>query len=212
MSVIFTFVMFAAKRHSSGDMPPGIAIFLVAVSVIALIVAIAYQMIQNEKRKRQQAERDKWNNRQYLAWHARVQQFGRIHPVPCDLMLKRGEECLYVAHNVTLYEVRAVRHSTHSFGSVPLGKTGIRIGQGASTSRSTDEWTPIASGELYVTTKQLFFDGDMQDRKIPLAKIATIKADYSAIEVSSETRQKSMIFMDCNGQIVRDAVQLALQT
>ena len=27
---------------------------------------------------------------QYLAWHARVQQFGRIHPVPCDLMLKRG--------------------------------------------------------------------------------------------------------------------------
>ena len=69
-------------------MPPGLAIFLVAVAVIALIIAVAYQTIQNEKRKQQQAERDKWNNRQYLAWHARVQQFGRIHPVPCDLMLK----------------------------------------------------------------------------------------------------------------------------
>lgn len=87
-----------------------------------------------------------------------------------------------------------------------------RIGQGTSTSRSTDEWTPIAVGELYVTNKQVYFDGNMQDRKIPLGKIATIKADYSAVEVSSDARQKSMIFMNCNGQIVRDAVQIALQS
>ena len=68
MSIIFAFVMFAAKRHSSGDMPPELAIFLGVVAVIALIIAVAYQTIQNEKRKQQQTERDKWNNRQYLAW------------------------------------------------------------------------------------------------------------------------------------------------
>lgn len=212
VNLIFCFVMLAARRHRAADMSPEMMLFAVAAFVIVLIIVGAYQIVQNEKHKKQQAQLDRWNDKRYREWHVRVRQMGCIQPVPCSLMLKRGEECLYVAHDVTLYEVRAVRHSTHAFGSMPLGKTGIRIGQGTSTSRSTDEWTPIAVGELYVTNKQVYFDGNMQDRKIPLGKIATIKADYSAVEVSSDTRQKSMIFMNCNGQIVRDAVQIALQS
>lgn len=204
----FAFVMFANSRHSSLFNDPVWTIGGIAgVAIILIVFFFVWEMIQSERRKEQQRKIDKANNARYLSWKNMVSRIGRIVPVDCSLMLKRDEECLHVAKNVTLFEVRAVRKSTHTFGSMPLGNTHLRIGKGWSTSRSSDEWTAIAIGDLYVTSKQVYFDGDKQDRKIPISKIETIKADFSAVEISSETRQKSMVFMGCNGQIVRDIVQ-----
>lgn len=212
MNEVFAVVLFAASRRASGgDVPVGVLLLVVMVAVALFGVAYIIQSMENEKRRKRQEQIDRNNNVRYLQWQNTVEHAGHIAPVPCSLMLKRGEQCLYVAHNVTLFEVRAVRNSTHTFGSMPLGNSRIRIGRGYSTSSSSDEWKPIASGELYVTNKQVYFDGDKQDRKIPIGKVATIKADYSAVEISSETRQKSMVFMGCNGQIVRDIVQCVSQ-
>lgn len=208
MSELLAVVFFAASRRASdGDAPVGVLLLVGVVAVAVFVVAYVIQSMEKEKREKEQEQIDRNNNVRYLQWQNTVEHAGQIVPVPCSLMLKRDEQCLYVAHNVTLFEVRAVRHSTHTFGSMPLGNTRVRIGRGYSTSSSSDEWKPIASGELYVTNKQVYFDGDMQDRKIPISKVATIKADYSAVEISSETRQKSMVFLGCNGQIVRDIVQ-----
>ena len=207
LSSVLAFVI--ASHHSSdGDVPGWMA--LVGIAIIGVVAVVIYLSSESSKSKKQQQrfEIDNWNHNRYLEWRAKVDATGQISPLPCGLLLKKGEECLYVAHQVTLYEVRAVRHSTHNFGSIPLGSSRVRIGSGRSTSYSTDEWTPIAFGELYVTNKQIYFDGDKQDRKILMEKIATIEADYSAVEISSDTRQKSMVFTDCNGQIIRDVVQL----
>lgn len=210
MNAMIALVMFAARRSSVQSSPEVIIAAVIVVAVIFVIVFIR-QLIENKKQAERQRELDNYHGVKYRQWRMRIQKTGQITPVPCSLMMKKGEECLHVAHGVTLYEIRSVRHSTHSFGSVPIGRSRMRVGGGETTSRSTDEWTAIATGDLYVTNKQLYFDGDKQDRKIPIGKIATIKADVSAIEVSAETRQRSMIFKDCNGQIVRDMVQLASQ-
>ena len=63
-----------------------------------------------------------------------------------------------------------------------------------------------STGTLYVTTKQIYFDGDMQDRKIQLKKLSTLKYDDSAVEISCENRQKSMVFMNVNGHIIDDII------
>ena len=205
---MFTSILLFAARHSrTASSQSSFVMTMVsfaAMVMILLIVCVAdhVRKIKAEKRQRQI---DQSHALYYDKWHKMVAMSGQIAPVACDLILGKGEECLWVEQQVTLYEVRAVRHSAHTFGSVPIGK-GIRVGRGYSTSESSDEWRPIAEGVLYITNKKVYFDGDKQDRKIPISKISTIKADWSAVEISSETRQKSMVFFGVNGNVCREIV------
>ena len=207
---IASFLIFAARRKST---MAGCDFFTLlvcgAILLIVIVICAAYENVKREKQKMIQARIDKRHALCFKDWHNSVVKSGVIAPVVCDLILGKGEECLWVEENVTLYEVRAVRHSVHSFGSVPLGNSGVRVGSGRSTSESTDEWRPISEGQLYVTNKQVYFDGDKFDRKIPIGKIATIKADWSAVEISSDTRMKSMVFFGVNGNVVREIVLCA---
>jgi len=206
--MLLTALLFAARRTKSGDLDLiTIGVTLVLMLVIGGIYAIS-EANKRAKIKRQQQAADEAHALYYKRWHQMIAMSGQIQPVSCDLILSEGEECLRVEDHVTLYEVRAVRRSSHTFGSMPVGK-GLRVGRGYSTSESTDEWRPIADGTLYVTNKQVYFDGDKQDRKIPIAKISTIKADWSAIEISSGTRQKSMVFAGVNGKVCREIVLCA---
>jgi len=183
---------------------------VIVVVAVCVTIGVVAHLVQSVKRRNTQRKIDESNRLYYNRWHHQVATTGTIAPVQSPLVLKDGEECLRVECNVTLFEVRAVRRSTHTFGTMPLGNSRIRIGRGYSTSESTDEWRPIAEGRLYVTNKRIYFDGDKQDRKIPLDKIATLKADWSAIEVSSETREKSMIFAGVNGRVCQEIVHCAL--
>ncbi len=145
--------------------------------------------------------------RRYNEWKRIVETSKTVPSVPCNLVLPLGEICFWVDEGVTLYEVRSVRTSSHTFGSVPIVK-GVRIGKGISTSESEDQWRPIACGTLYVTNKKIFFDGDKQNRTIPLNKVASIKAEPSTVEISASSRQKSMIFDGANGSAIQDVIHL----
>ena len=184
--------------------------YWIVTGIIVLVCLVWYLIgvLKDQESKRLQRLIDKKNNRLFLEWKTGIEASNQIIPVASDLLLAKGEECYHVENMVTLLEVKSVRYSSHSFGSMPVGGSGIRVGRGFSKSESKDEWRIIATGKLYVTNRQIYFDGDKQDRKIPLDKIATLKADYSAIEVSSDNRQKSMIFQGVNGQIVRQLVQI----
>lgn len=154
-------------------------------------------------------EREKLKD-EYFDWHSNIESQGTIEAVESSIILGKDEVCLRVEQYVTMHEVRSVRHSVHTYGSIPIGKTRARIGRGYSTSKSTDEWTPISVGNLYITNKQIYFDGNEHDRKIKLKDIVTLKAGWSAIEISTENRQKSMIFSDVNGRICNDIIRCAL--
>jgi len=207
--VLLSILLFAARRQSVGaDMDPMMLGLVVLVMVIITVIYVVVEAVKKAELQKQQQKIDEAQALYYKRWHQQVAVSGHIQAVACDLILSKGEECLRVERNVTLYEVRDVRRSTHTFGSMPIGK-GLRVGRGYSSSESSDEWRPIAQGALYVTNKQVYFDGDKQDRKIPISKISTIKADWSAIEISSETRQKSMVFVGVNGNICREMVLCA---
>lgn len=194
---------------SQTDVFPGVLVMIfLGIGIIVAVIAYCYSLYRTAQRKKQQELLDARRNAEYLTWKEEVDTANEITPIDTSLILGADEECLWAERNVVLYEVRAVHHSSHNFGSMPIGKSGIRVGHGRSTSESTDEWRAIASGELYVTTKKIYFDGDKQDRKIPINKVSTIKADYSAVEVSSASRQKSMVFQGVNGQIVKEIVML----
>jgi len=205
-----TFLLFAARRSSDSNLTPEQYLLIFGVCIAGMIVIGIAKAMESARKRKMQQKIDENHQLEYRSWHRQIECSGEIKPISCNLILSNGEECLRYETNVTLFEVRSVRNSVHTGGSMPLGKTGIRLGRAYSTSESTDEWRPIAKGQLYVTNKQIYFDGDKQDRKIPLSKISTIKADWSGIEVSSDTRQKSMIFMGLNGNICRDIVLCAL--
>lgn len=72
-----------------------------------------------------------------------------------------------------------------------MSDTGFNLGGGGATSTSMDVWKPIAKGELYVTNRQVYFNGDKQTRQIPISKIVKIEAGYSAVEISAEAQKKN---------------------
>lgn len=163
---------------------------------------IRKQIEETVKLKKKQ---DASSIRRYNEWKRIVLASKTMPSVPCNLVLPLGEVCFWVDEGVTLYEVKSVRTSSHTFGSIPI-TGGIRVGKGISRSESEDEWRPIACGTLYITNKKIFFDGDKQNRTIPLNKVASIKSETSSVEVSGTSRQKSMIFDGANGCAIQDIV------
>lgn len=207
MMTTASFLMFATRRKlATSDCDLFVLLVCGVILLIVIAICAAHESAKRERHRAIQAQIDMHHALYFKDWHNSVVKSGVVAPVACDLILGKGEECLWVEKHVTLYEVRAVRHSVHTFGSVPLGNSGVRVGSGRSTSESTDEWRPISEGQLYVTNKQVYFDGDKFDRKIPVGKIATIKADWSAVEISSDTRMKSMVFAGVNGNVVKEIV------
>ena len=182
------------------------------LGVTTVVLIAIYELRERRYLKKQIEETVKFkkkqnalNIRRYDEWKRIVLASKTMPSVPCNLVLPLGEVCFWVDEGVTLYEVRSVRTSSHTFGSIPITR-GVRIGKGISRSESEEEWRAIACGTLYVTNKKIFFDGDKQNRTIPLSKVASIKSETSSVEISGTSRQKSMIFDGANGTAIQDVV------
>jgi hypothetical protein len=57
----------------------------------------------------------------------------------------------------------------------------------------------------------LVFDGGKENRAVPLQKIIGVENNNSAIEVSVEGRQKSMIFSSSNPLILSAVIRICCQ-
>lgn len=185
----------------------GVIIFLI-VLMFGLLFAIRFaQNMANEDSHRAACEVYK---SEYTTWRQRYDAMRTLPTVSCGgMVLARGEVCYAAIQNVSLYETRAVRVTDHMFASQSLGR-GFRIGGGQAVSRSHQEWTPISSGELYITNRQICFHGDMQSRTIPFSKLTAALWDDDLIEVSSSSRQKTMVFRGLNGHMILDVLNFAM--
>ncbi len=132
-----------------------------------------------------------------------------MQPVPARILLKPGETAFYSAPSI-LYETRAVRH--YQSGSVGFRVAkGIYVGGSKGRSISSQEWSQIDAGTLTITNKRLIFDGGGADRTVALNKVLSAESRMDGVEVSAESRQKSMVFAAENPLILATVIHICCQ-
>jgi hypothetical protein len=136
-----------------------ILVFGLIIGIIWLVVS----SINRSKRLQEWRENCKLEARSFLK---NIQIKNALPEAYTNLMLKNGESAYY-SDDVDLYETRSVRTSTTGYTGVRVMK-GVYIGGARGTSTSSQEWTCVASGKLVITNQRLVFDGDKNDRNIPL--------------------------------------------
>lgn len=133
-----------------------------------------------------------------------------LTPINTHLVLQENENA-YLKTNTTLLETRSVRYHKRSGLAFRVMRGGY-VGGGGGASESQDEWRVIDKGILTLTNQRLVFDGDKEDRVIPLKKIISVNCSLDSIEVSTETRKKSMVFPVKNPLIWTATIQLFIKT
>ena len=176
------------------------SIFIVPI-VALLAFGITYAIVQRHRRKLMEQRAAE----QYQKWRASMERLGELPPCNIGLRLM-SDETGYLKARATLCETRSVRNSTHTGGAIRIAK-GITIGRGYSSSESHEEWRAITPGVLYVTNKRIVFDGEMQNRTIKLKDLISVQTAITQVAISTSTRQKTMLFDNLNGQIVRDIIE-----
>jgi hypothetical protein len=131
-------------------------------------------------------------------------------PITTVVLLRKGEKA-YLEGNTTLLETRAIRYHTRGGMGFRVMK-GVYVGGASGTSESKDEWRVIDKGILTLTNERLIFDGDKEDRVIPLKKIISVKTSLDSIEISAETRKKSMLFTLNNPLIWATVIQVLIKS
>ena len=196
-------LMFAARHKTTSSADPIVSLIIFAgLAVIGLVIFLAKQIEAARERKASESRQVR-NLELYRKWRKCVAENG-VDPVPVEIRLEKDESC-YLNVGAILCEPRAVRQSVHTGGAVRVMK-GVSIGRAYSTSESHDEWRRIASGRLYVTNKRILFDGDMQNRTVKMKDVVSVQHGNDYIAISSERRQKTMVFYGINGLIANDVI------
>ncbi len=106
-------------------------------------------------------------------------------------------EFIVLRESSTLYEYKAERRTTGGGTRVKVGNMPIYLG--GSTSSSVDVLKEICAGTLMLTNKRLMFVGTQKSFTAALADIITIENALTQITVTSQKRQKPVIFTVRNG-------------
>jgi hypothetical protein len=180
---------------------------IIICSLFTLIAWPIYSGRKKAKRLNEWRENCKLEARAFLN---KVQSENFLPTADSSFMLKSGEVA-YFCDDVDLYETRSVRSSTATYTGVRIMK-GIYIGGSQGTSSSTERWTCVASGKLVITNQRLIFDGDKNDRNIPLNRIFNAESSQDGVSVSCEGRQKTMIFACKNPLILAVVIRICTQS
>lgn len=173
----------------------------IAIGVFFIILFVALYLYGAHLTARKNAMIEEANH-----WLVGIKARKALTPITTNLLLKAGEEA-YLESPSRLEEARAERYYEGGGASVRIAK-GVYVGGGSGASRSVQVTTPIDAGRLVLTNKRLIFDGAKEDRVILLDKIVSINPSINTIEVSSETRQKSMSFTVPNPFIWSTSIRL----
>jgi hypothetical protein len=176
-----------------------ILVFGLIIGIIWLVVS----SINRSKRLQEWRENCRLEARSFLK---NIQIKNALPKAYTNLMLKNGESAYY-SDDVDLYETHSVRTSTTGYTGVRVMKR-VYIGGARGTSTSSQEWTCVASGKLVITNQRLVFDGDKNDRNIPLKRIFNAESTSDGVEVSCEGRQKSMVFACKNPLILAIIIRI----
>jgi len=130
------------------------------------------------------------------SWIDDLKKEKNLKSVSTNIILKQGEEA-YIVTESNLYENRGTTYSKSSGhgGAVRIAK-GVYIGGSnrSGSSETRQELKLIDKGVLTLTNKRLVFDGNRENRSIPIDKIISVDHYTDSVEISSESRSKSMLF------------------
>ena len=172
--------------------------------LIAIIILIRWN-IKNSKIKR----------KEFIATQAnsfvdKIKKDGKLPIIQTNALLDANEQA-FLSENTKLQETRSVRQTVGGFGGVRLAK-GVVVGRSSSRSESHQEWRDIDNGQLIITNKRIMYLGAKENRSILLDKIMTIETYLNAIEITSETRTKSLQFPVTNPYIWSTVIQILRST
>lgn len=121
---------------------------------------------------------------------------GRIRLQPadgCPILLKGGEQAIFVLSGVSLHEPRSVTRGVYGGPSIHVAK-GLTIRTGAFQAQSHEELKTIDSGTLVLTTKRLCFSGALRSLEIDLRKLISVDAYSDAVAIRRSGKEKTEFF------------------
>jgi len=129
-----------------------------------------------------------------------------LEPIQTRIILK-NDEIAFLECKSTLLETRSVRYFQSGSVGFRLTKR-IYLGSRSGTSQSQEELKHIDTGTITLTNKRLVFDGFSNGRNIQLSKLIAVDIFIDAIKVTTETRQKSLIFTVPNPLIWASTIRI----
>ena len=121
---------------------------------------------------------------------------GRIRLQPaagCPILLKGGEQALFVLGGVSLHEPRSVTRGAYGGPSIHVAK-GLTIRTGAFQAQSHEELKEIDSGTLVLTSKRLCFSGRLRSLEVDLRKLISVDAYSDAVAIRRSGKEKTEFF------------------
>jgi DNA-directed RNA polymerase subunit RPC12/RpoP len=116
-------------------------------------------------------------------------------PVATGLMLD-AKEVAYYSVTTTWHQSRVSnRGYSGTSVSIPTGITGVRFRFGGYTPIKSEVMTPLSSGELYITSKRLLFEGENRNTTVNLSKIMDGHLYADALKIEKSTGKPDLFSM-----------------
>jgi hypothetical protein len=155
---------------------------------VVLAIVIAVRLVSSTRQRVQREDIFRVQKLEAMAFLDRIEKTGKLPPPETNIIPQKGEVAL-LDEPSTFYESRSYRVG---------GGAGTRIGGvyvGGGVSQSQQRLKQIDTGRLTLTNKRLIFDGSMENRTLRLPDIVSVERWQDAIEVSTQRRAKSQVFV-----------------
>ena len=118
----------------------------------------------------------------------------RLRPADgCPILLKGGEEAVFVLAGASLHEPRAVTRGAYGGPSLHVAK-GLTLRVGGFQAQSHDELKEIDTGTLVLSTKRLCFAGRLRSLEVFLSKLISVDAYSDAVAIRRTGKEKTEFF------------------
>jgi len=108
-------------------------------------------------------------------------------PIKVNVMLD-GDESAFYSVSTTWQQMRTTKQGYSGVSvSMPSGIKGVRFRVGNYTPMLSTDLTPLSDGVLYVTSKRILFNGQMQSTTITLKKIIDCEVFQDGLKVEKQT-------------------------
>ena len=183
---------------------------LLVLSPVMAVVAIAVVLgiLRSSQKKAQSVVKDKRFTRAYYAWRDRILRTG-LQPVACPMPLTAGERCFSFSSSIELYEPTEP-HAHCSSEALFDMEIGAGVGSDWSILDCFDNVRFCGKGDLCISDRCLYFTGSRK-LNIPFPSMHTVAASCSGLMIGARGMDRPLLFMDVNGQVLRDMIHMLME-
>jgi hypothetical protein len=109
------------------------------------------------------------------------------------ILLKSGEQVVFVIPGIVLREPRSVSRGVYGGPSIHIAK-GVSFRVGGFQAQSHEELKDVDTGTLVLTSKRLAFAGQMRSVECDLAKLISVEAYSDAVAVRRTGKERTEFF------------------